>query len=76
MMVRPDWVKIGGDLPATLEEAWYRGTHTDYVLLTPAGRVEVRAPGPPVVAAGDRVGWTLLRAWVPGGAEPAASEAG
>ena|GEM_PF-4011111 len=63
-LVRPEWVNLGGPLPATVTAAWYRGTHTDYRLATPAGAVDAREPGPPRARAGDRPGLTLHRLWL------------
>jgi len=63
LLVRPDWVSLDGDLPATVRDAWFRGAHTDYRLETPAGTLELRRAGPPVVAAGDAVTWRIERGW-------------
>lgn len=64
VLVRADWTRMGGPLPGVVVQTWYRGPHTDYHVSTDAGIVEVREPGPPTAAAGDRVGWSLQRAWV------------
>jgi len=64
LMVRPDWASLGGDLRATVVSVMYRGPHTDYRLATPGGELELRVPGPPRVAAGESVQWTLRRAWI------------
>lgn len=63
LLVRPDWAKLGGSLPGKVIQVWYRGPHTDYRIETPAGQLDVRADGPPVARVGERVGWSLLRAW-------------
>lgn len=63
-IVRPDWVHLGGDIPARVEAVAFRGTHTDYQLATAAGPVGVRVPGPPVTSRGESVGLTLERAWI------------
>ena len=65
-VVRPDWVRLGGDLPATVEMVAFRGPHTDYRLATPAGSVGLRVPGRPVIALGEAISWTLERLWVVG----------
>jgi ABC-type Fe3+/spermidine/putrescine transport system ATPase subunit len=65
-IVRPDWVRLGGAIPARVETIAFRGAHTDYRLATPAGAVDLRAGGPPSVGPGDTVGWSLERAWIPG----------
>jgi ABC-type Fe3+/spermidine/putrescine transport system ATPase subunit len=66
LLVRPDWARLGGDLPGHVEAVAYRGPHTDYRLRTPAGAIALRMPGPPRVGVGDEVGWTLERAWLLG----------
>jgi ABC-type Fe3+/spermidine/putrescine transport system ATPase subunit len=67
-LVRPDWARLGGPLDAVVESVAYRGSHSDVRLSTHAGSIVVRDPGPPCVAPGDRVGWTLMRVWlVPAG---------
>jgi ABC-type Fe3+/spermidine/putrescine transport system ATPase subunit len=63
-MVRPDWVRFGGDLPAVVEDVAFRGTHTDYLLATPAGALGLRVIGPPTVERGTSVGCTIERAWL------------
>ena len=60
-MVRPDWARLGGDLPGLVEEVRFRGPHTDYQLGTSAGPLLIREPGPPRAASGP-VRWSLLRA--------------
>ena len=64
VMVRPDWAELGGGLTASVEAVWYRGAATDYRLATPAGQLELRAPGPPAAAVGDALTWDLRRGWV------------
>ncbi|MEX0658811.1 MAG: ABC transporter ATP-binding protein [Egibacteraceae bacterium] len=63
-LVRPDWVALGGPLPATVDQMWYRGTHTDYRLDTPLGFVDAREPGPPRAARGTATTWALRRVWL------------
>lgn len=63
-LVRPDWVRLGGELPGRIESIAFRGTHTDHELATPAGTVGLRAPGPPSMRPGEPVSWTLQRAWI------------
>jgi ABC-type Fe3+/spermidine/putrescine transport system ATPase subunit len=67
-IVRPDWVRLGGSIPARVETVAFRGAYTDYRLDTPAGTIDLRAGGPPTVAPGVAVGWSVDRAWIP--AEP------
>jgi ABC-type Fe3+/spermidine/putrescine transport system ATPase subunit len=64
-IVRPDWVRLGGSLRARVETVAFRGAHTDYRLATPVGVIDVRAGGPPTVAPGEAVGWTIDRVWIP-----------
>lgn len=63
LLVRPEWARLGGDLEGTVAQVWFRGPHTDYRVDTPGGSVEIRHPGPPASRPGERVGWTLERAW-------------
>ena len=63
-IVRPDWVALGGDLPARVEAVAYRGSHTDYRLETAAGTIGARVPGPPLSHSGEAVGLTLERVWI------------
>lgn len=63
-LVRSDWVRLGGVIPAQVDAVAFRGTHTDYQLATAAGPVGLRAGGPPTVRRGDAVGWSLDRAWI------------
>ncbi len=65
-IVRPDWVRLGGAIPGRVETVAFRGAHTDYRLATPGGAIDLRAGGPPTIALGDSVGWSLDRAWIPG----------
>ena len=65
-VVRPDWAHLGGELQGRVDDVAYRGTHTDYRLDTPAGAVQVRVAGPPVLTRGESTGWTLDRLWVLG----------
>jgi iron(III) transport system ATP-binding protein len=64
VLVRPDWAALGGPIPGTVRQVWYRGAHTDYRLDTPAGPVIIRQHGPPRVRAGERVSWNLRRGWI------------
>ena len=63
-LVRPGWAALGGPLPGTVTAVAYRGPHTDYRMATEAGEVEVRDSAPPRARLGDRVGWSLCRAWL------------
>jgi ABC-type Fe3+/spermidine/putrescine transport system ATPase subunit len=72
VLVRPDWARLAGspardrpdgdgDLPGVIREVRFRGPHTDYHIVTPAGTVLVREAGPPRAGCGP-VRWSLLRA--------------
>ncbi|MGZ8501676.1 MAG: ABC transporter ATP-binding protein [Candidatus Limnocylindrales bacterium] len=67
-IVRPDWVRLGGSIPARVESVAFRGAFTDYRLDTPAGVIDLRAGGPPTVGPGEAVGCSVDRVWIP--AEP------
>ena len=62
LLVRPDWVALGGPLPGRVSGLRFRGSHTDVEITTPAGSLTIRRPGPPSVAIGEAPGWTLVRA--------------
>lgn len=61
LLVRPDWVSFGGEIPGTVVHVRYRGPHTDYafdvaggsLLVREAGRVR-RTPGETVIISIDR----------------------
>ncbi|MDO8484961.1 MAG: hypothetical protein Q7S35_08440 [Candidatus Limnocylindrales bacterium] len=61
VLVRPDWASLGGPLAAVVESVAFRGTHTDYRLVSAVGTVGIRQGGPPAASVGDRVSWTLER---------------
>lgn len=63
-IVRPDWVRLGGDLRARVDDVAFRGTHTDYRVSTSAGSLGLRVIGPPTVERGATVGCTLDRVWI------------
>ena len=64
VLIRPDWVHAGGPLAGVVEQAWYRGPHTDYLISTGSGMVEMRLPGTGRQRTGDRVGLRLDRLWL------------
>ncbi len=64
-VIRPDWVRFGGDIPAQVDAVAFRGTHTDYLTSTGAGQIGVRVPGPPTWPPGASVGLTIERVWIP-----------
>jgi ABC-type Fe3+/spermidine/putrescine transport system ATPase subunit len=62
-LVRPDWVRFGGSLSATVADVRFRGTHTDYRLHAGDGTLLVREPGPPRFRLGAEVDYTIERVW-------------
>jgi len=76
LLVRPDWAALEGPFEAIAARVRFRGPHTDYALDTAAGRLELRAAGPPRHAVGERVTWSLARVWpLPDAPNPAVSPA-
>jgi iron(III) transport system ATP-binding protein len=63
-LIRPDWARLGGELPGQVTAVRYRGAHSDYHLATPAGGVVIREPGPPRLATGTGAPWSLRKAWL------------
>ena len=62
-LVRPDWVRFGGPLAATVTDVRYRGTHTDYRLATESGTMLLREPGTPRFAVDAVTECTIERVW-------------
>jgi ABC-type Fe3+/spermidine/putrescine transport system ATPase subunit len=62
-LVRPDWLRFGGELPARVVEVRFRGTHTDHRLTTSLGTLQLRASGPPRQLPGDEASVTIERVW-------------
>ena len=62
-LVRPDWVRFGGSLPATVEDVRYHGTHTDYRLLTTLGSLVLREPGAARFRVGEQAACRVERVW-------------
>lgn len=86
VLLRPDWVCLGGPLTGRVTATGFRGTHTDYDIdadvdspdlhapddETTRGQVRLQLPGPPRLEPGDAVEWGITRAWVlPGERLPA-----
>jgi ABC-type Fe3+/spermidine/putrescine transport system ATPase subunit len=63
VLVRPDWAKLGGDRTGIVADVWFRGSHTDYVLDTPDGQLQLRAAGLPAHERGEKVSWSLDHSW-------------
>ncbi len=66
LLVRPEWARLVGDRSARVEDVWFRGPHSDYLLETDQGRLLVRAPGPPRHRRGDATAWSLQESWALG----------
>ncbi len=64
LLVRPDWASGDGTLPGIVEEALFRGPHTDYRVRTAAGTFDVRVAGTPRMEVGVSRGWSIDRGWV------------
>jgi ABC-type Fe3+/spermidine/putrescine transport system ATPase subunit len=63
-IVRPDWVRFGGDLQVRVDEVAFRGTHSDYRVSSPVGSFGLRVMGLPTVRRGATVGCTVDRLWL------------
>ena len=63
LLVRPDWVRFGGDRAGVVVDVWFRGSHTDYALLTADGELLVRSLAGPAHERGEQITWSLDRAW-------------
>ena len=63
LLVRPDWVRFGGDRAGVVVDVWFRGSHTDYALLTADGELLVRSLAGPTHERGEQITWSLDRAW-------------
>jgi iron(III) transport system ATP-binding protein len=62
-LVRPDWVRFEGPLAASVTDVRYRGTHTDYRLVTRLGSLLLREPGPARFTAGEQTSCVVERVW-------------
>jgi iron(III) transport system ATP-binding protein len=78
LLVRPGWARLQAGHTSRVEDVWFRGPHSDYLLQTSQGRLLVREPGPPRHARGETVGWTLDQSWPLDGAavQPSSNVAG
>jgi iron(III) transport system ATP-binding protein len=63
VLVRPDWVRLGGNRTGVVVDVWFRGSYTDYVLRTSDGELLLRTPDPPAHRRGEEVRWSLERCW-------------
>ncbi|MGD8684081.1 MAG: ABC transporter ATP-binding protein [Chloroflexota bacterium] len=62
-LVRADWVRFEGPLPARVTDVRFRGTHSDYRLGTDLGLVLLREPGAPRFGREDQTSITIERVW-------------
>jgi ABC-type Fe3+/spermidine/putrescine transport system ATPase subunit len=67
VLLRPDWVYLGGPFRATIGGVAFHGPHTDYRLDTVGGGLTVRLIGPPQYAVGAGVTWGIEWAWAVAG---------
>lgn len=65
VLVRPDWISRDGPLSGVVTDVFFRGSHTDYQVITPIGDMTVRREGAPSLQVGERCGWAVDRAWIP-----------
>ncbi len=63
LIVRPGWARLDGPLEAKLRAVSFRGPHSDYLIECAWGELLIREPGPPRHRVGERVTWSLARAW-------------
>ncbi len=63
VLVRPEWASLDGDRDGRVVEVWFRGPHSDYVLVTDQGTLLVREPGPPRHERGAQLTWRLSHSW-------------
>jgi len=63
LLVRPEWVRFGGDRTGVVVDVWFRGSHTDYALQTPDGELLLRSLAGPTHERGEQVTWSLDHAW-------------
>jgi ABC-type sulfate/molybdate transport systems ATPase subunit len=63
LLVRPDWVRLGGDRTGVVVDVWFRGSYTDYALQTAQGELLLRTQAPPGHRRGEEITWCLDRTW-------------
>jgi ABC-type sugar transport system ATPase subunit len=63
VLVRPDWVRFGGDRAGVVADVWFRGSYTDYALLTAEGDLLLRSLAAPTHQSGEKITWSLDHAW-------------
>jgi ABC-type sugar transport system ATPase subunit len=63
VLVRPDWVRFGGDRAGVVVDVWFRGSYTDYALQTAEGDLLLRSLAAPTYQRGEKITWSLDHAW-------------
>ena len=63
VLVRPDWVRFGGDRAGVVADVWFRGSYTDYALQTAEGDLLLRSLAAPTYQIGEKITWSLDHAW-------------
>jgi ABC-type sugar transport system ATPase subunit len=63
LLVRPDWVRFGGDRAGVVTDVWFRGSYTDYALQTAEGDLLLRSLAAPAHQRGEKITWSLDHAW-------------
>ena len=63
LLVRPDWVRFGGDRAGVVVDVWFRGSYTDYALQTAEGDLLLRSLAAPAHERGEQITWSLDHAW-------------
>jgi hypothetical protein len=70
VLLRPEWVRVGGPLRGRIVAVAFRGPHTDYRLDIDigvgvgVGSIVVREAAGPRHAVGEVLCWAIERAWV------------
>jgi ABC-type sugar transport system ATPase subunit len=64
LLVRPDWVRFGGDRAGVVVDVQFRGSYTDYALQTAEGDLLLRSPATPTHERGADITWSLDHAWL------------
>ncbi len=59
LLVRPDWVRFGGDRAGVVADVWFRGSYTDYALQTAEGDLLLRTLGATTHERGEDITWSL-----------------
>jgi ABC-type sugar transport system ATPase subunit len=63
LLVRPDWVRFGGNRAGVVADVWFRGSYTDYALQTAEGDLLLRSLAAPTHQRREKITWSLDHAW-------------